>query len=305
MTSTLPRYSTREVRQRIWQALRTHCLPILLAMLIAGLPMLAAGVLDGIEADLKQQSAAEREALYAEIGEDTSLWTLEQKHRFQATWEREGRLDSIAGRCSIAAALLMLISLISARPLLFGVDLVFITILRGGDFRWRDALPTGDEFRRGFKLACYCYLCLLMTAIPGYLVIQLGGFMGDCFGLTAIDRVLDVIGLLIMAVMVFGQRLRFQLAPRLLADGAKGTAAELVSQSTEILDLRSLLPMLSILFPGLLMAAAVLLLQAFVLVALLPGWLSGLITGLLLLPAGAYLLMGGAAIYVTFRTDGN
>lgn len=303
MADTPRRYSTGEVRRRIWQVLGRHALPILLALLLVSLPMIAAGVLDGVAFDLHRQRNADRAALQAEIGDDSSLWTPEQKELFQVAWERDAQLNLTAGRCRIAAALLLLAGLIIARPLLYGVDLVLITILRGGEFRWRDALLTWSEFRQGFRLACYSYLCLLMTALPGYLVILLGGFMGDCFGLTAVDSVLDVIGLLIMAVMVFGQLLRFQLAPRLLADGAEGTSAELVGLSTEILDLRSLLPMLSILFPGLLMALSALLLQGFVLSALLPGWLSGLLMLLMHLPAWGYLLTAGAAIYTTFRTD--
>ena len=303
MTDIPRRHSTREVRRHIWQVLRSHALPILLMLLLLSLPLIAAGVLDGIYADhTTRAEAAASAALALQEGSPDGMSDA-QRSDFIALCSDHARLKGVASACALAAFALLLLSLLLARPLLFGVDLVLITILRGGEFRWRDALPTFGEVRRGFRLHIYSDLCLLMTALPGFILRLLADFIHVSFGLTNLANLIATIGAIIMIVLVFVQLLRFILAPRLLADGAEGTAAELIGQSTEILDLRSLLPMLSILFPGLLMALATLLLQSFVLSPLLPGWLSGLMTTLLLLPAWAWLLTGGAAIYTTFRTE--
>ena len=64
MTDTPRRFSTREVRSHIWQALRHHALPILLALLLLSLPVIAAGALDGLADTYRLQLQTEKAQLW-------------------------------------------------------------------------------------------------------------------------------------------------------------------------------------------------------------------------------------------------
>lgn len=299
MTEPTRRHSTREVRQRIWHTLRRHALSILLALLLLSLPMIAAHVLDGLADTYRLQVQTEKAQLWEQA--QTPGWSDDPANQdlIWDAWMRESELESRANTFGIIAALLALIGRFFALPLLFGVNLVLITILRGGEFRWRDAGLTFAEFRRGFKLQCYILVLMLILEIPGVLIRFVSGILGG----GEVSRFLDIAATLVTFALTAIAALRFQLAPRLLADGDEGTSSELVDRSCEILDNRTLLPQLSILFPGLLMVLCAGLLHVFVLEELLPLAVAGALRVLLTLPGYAYLLTGSAAIYTTFRTE--
>lgn len=299
MTDTPRRHSTREVRRSIWQVLRRHALPILLALLILSLPVIAAGVLDGLADTYRLQLRAEKAQLWEQA--QAPGWSEDPANQ-DLVWNalmRESELESRADLFGIIAALLILVGRFFALPLLFGVNLVLITILRGGEFRWRDAGLTFAEFRRGFKLQCYILVLMLILEVPGVLIGIVSGILGG----GGVARFLDIAATLVTFALTSIAALRFQLAPRLLADGDEGTSSELVDRSCEILDNRTLLPQLSILFPGLLMVLSARLLHVFVLQEFLPLAAAGALQALLSLPGYAYLLTGSAAIYTTFRTE--
>lgn len=299
MTDTIRRHSTREVRKHIWQVLRRHALPILLALLILSSPMIAAGVLDGQADAYRLQLQAEKAQLWEQA--QAPGWSDDPANQ-DLIWDalmRESEVDSRADLLDIIAALLILIGRFFAMPLLFGVNLVLITILRGGEFRWRDAGFTFAEFRRGFKLQCYILVLMIILETPGMLIRIISGVLGG----GEVALVLDVIATVVTFALTAIAVLRYQLAPRLLADGDEGTASELVARSCEILDTRTLLPQLSILFPGLVMVLAAGVLRVFVLLELLPLAVAGGLGVLLTLPGYAYLITGSAAIYTTFRTE--
>lgn len=299
MTDTARRHSTREVRKRIWQALRRHALPILLALLILSLPLIAAGVLDGIADIYRLQVQTEKAQLWEQA--QTPGWSDDPANQdlIWNAWMRESELESRADLFGVIAALLALIGRFFAPPLLFGINLVLITILRGGEFRWRDATLTFAEFRRGFKLQCYILVLMIILEVPGFLIRIVSGILGG----GEVALFLDIAASLVTFALTAIAALRFQLAPRLLADGDEGTSSELVDRSCEILDNRTLLPQLSILFPGLLMVLGAGLLHVFVLAELLPLAVAGALRALLLLPGFAYLITASAAIYATFRTE--
>ena len=300
MTDTTRRYSTREVRQRIWQTLRKHFLPLMLILLLLSLPALIGGYLDGKGDEYLIQARIEEEQLWEQLAQ-TPGWSDDPANE-ALIWdalERESRLESDSSLLGLIAAVLHLVSRFPAAPLLLGVNLVLITILRGGEFSWRDATITFSEFRKGFKLQCYILVLMLILEVPGVVIRGFGNMLGG----GAVAQVLDIIALVVTFALTAIACLRFQLAPRLLADGAEGTSAELVARSCEILDTRTLLPQLSILFPGLVMLAAVWALHTFGLQLLLPRAIAGALRELLYLPGYAYLLTGSAAIYVTFRTE--
>lgn len=299
MTDTPRRYSTREVRGRIWQVLRQHCLPILLALLILSLPMIAASVLDGLADTYLLQLQEEKARLWEQA--QAPGWSEDPANQ-DLIWDalmRESEMESRADLFSLIAGLLALASCFFTMPLLPGVNLALITSLRGGDVRWRDACPTGAAFRRGFRLQCYIFVLTLILEVPGMLIRFLSGVLGG----GEVSLALDIIAVLVTFVLTAIAALRFQLAPRLLADGDEGTSSELVDRSCEILDTHTLLPQLSILFPGLLMLLAAGVLHVFVLKELLPLAIAGALRVLLTLPGYAYLLTGSAAIFVTFRQE--
>lgn len=299
MTDTPRRFSTREVRSHIWQVLRHHALPILLALLLLSLPVIAAGVLDGLADTYRLQLQTEKAQLWEQA--QAPGWSEDPANQdlIWDAWMRESKLDSRADLLGIIATLLILISRFFAMPLLFGVNLVLITILRGGAFRWRDAGFTFAEFRRGFKLQCYICVLMIILEVPGVVIRGFSNMLGG----GEVSRFLDIAAGLVTFALTAIAALRFQLAPRLLADGDEGTCSELVDRSCEILDTRTLLPQLSILFPGLLMVLGAGLLTVFVLEAFLPLAVAGALRALLSLPGYAYLLTGSAAIYTTFRTE--
>lgn len=299
MTNTTRRYSTRKVRKHIWQVLRRHALPILLALLILSLPVIAAGVLDGLADTYRLQVQTEKAQLWEQA--QTPGWSDDPANQdlIWDAWMRESELESRANTFGIIAVLLAFTGHSFALPLLFGVNLVLITILRGGEFRWRDAGLTFAEFRRGFKLQCYILVLMLILEVPGELIRIVSGILGG----GGVARFLDIAASLVTFALTAIAALRFQLAPRLLADGDEGTSSELVDRSCEILDTHTLLPQLSILFPGLLMVLGARLLHVFVLQEFLPLAIAGGMSVLLPLPGYAYLLTGSAAIYTTFRTE--
>lgn len=299
MTDTPRRHSTRDVRRSIWQVLRRHALPILLALLILSLPLITAGVLDGLADTYRLQLQAEKAQLWEQA--QAPGWSDDPANQdlIWDAWMRESEMESRADLFSLIASLLTLTGRFLALPLLFGVNLVLITILRGGEFRWRDAGLTFAEFRRGFKLQCYILVLMLILELPGELIRIVSGILGG----GGVARFLDIAASLVTFALTAIAALRFQLAPRLLADGDEGTSSELVDRSCEILDTHTLLPQLSILFPGLLMVLGARLLHVFVLQEFLPLAVAGGLGVLLPLPGYAYLLTGSAAIYTTFHTE--
>lgn len=300
MTTAARRHSTREVRALIRQALRRHFLPLMLALLILSLPLIAAGALDGLADACLLELRAEKEWLREQSLIPGWRDDPENKDAIMDAWLREGELESRAGSLDLAGDALSLIGNFLAMPLLFGVNLVLICSLRGGDYSWRDALISFGEFRRGVKMQCCILMLMLMLTVPGVLIRLLSSII--CGGTGTVGLILEVAAALVTAVLFFIAQLRFHLAPRLLADGMEGTAGELIAKSTEILDNRSLLPQLSILFPGFLLVIAVWLLQAFALPLILPRYLVAPLGTLLSLPGYGYLITASAAIYVTFRT---
>ena len=303
MTDTPRHYSPREVRRRIWQTLRKHLLPLMLALLALSLPALIGGYLAGKGDAYLIQAREEKEHLWemAQAPGWSDNWE-NQELLFEA-WERESRLKSDASLLALIAAALHLVGRFLAMPLLFGVNLVLINILRGHDFAWRDARITLAEFRRGFKLQCYILVLMIIMELPGFLVSRFGGVISSWGWNGIVCLAVTLLGELLQVALPFLAMLRYHMAPRLLANGAEGTSSELVDHSAEILDVRSLLPQFSILFPGFLMVAAVWVLHVFGLQLLLPRAVAGVLRELLYLPGYAYLLAGSAAIYVTFRTE--
>lgn len=298
MTDTACRFSTREVRARIWQTLKQHFLPMMLALALAGLPQITAAVLDGIQAEYLLQARSVRTEALA-FYESGSELTAAQQDLFFRQFAEHAVLQRAASRFDLAASLLNLLGLLLSPALLFGVNLVLISILRGGEFSWRDAWLSFAEFKRGFKLQCYILVLLLILEIPAALLKGFSSMLG-AEGSTP-GLILQLLALLLTFTFTFIARLRFQLAPRLLADGAEDTAGELIDKSLEILDWRALRPMLSLLFPGLLMLLAGWLLHTFCLQLIMPRAIAGLLRELLFLPAWGYLITGSAAIYATFR----
>lgn len=298
MTDTPRRYSTWEVRACIWQTLRTHFLPLMLSLLILSAPMIIAGALEGMAQDHQAQAdlvAAEALALYNAYPD--GLPDGERSH-YIGLFSQHADLEYRASTLDLVGSIFELSGHFLAMPLLLGVDLVLIRILRGNDYCWQDARITYAQFRRGFKLQCCLLVILLILQVPGMLIRFISNVI--CGGAGEIGLILEILALLVTLGLVFIAQLRFQMAPRLLADGAKGTSGELLAQSAEILDLRSLRPQLSILSPGflLLFAAGSIL---YGLQMLLPGAAAGVIGVLLYLPGYAYLLVGSAAVYTTFR----
>lgn len=304
MAETARRYSTREVRRRIWQTLFRHFLPLMGALLILSLPLLAAGVLDGMAESCEAQADALAQEHFARSETPYEDMTSEERVTLFSLFRDSSHLRSQAGNYELIASILSLAGFILGAPLLFGVNLVLINILRGGEFHWRDAHITAAEFRKAFKLQCYIAMLMLFMALPGYLLCSLFDWIGTWEGVNdTVILILQLIAIALMAILPFYASLKYQLAPRLLADGAEGVASELVSQSTDILDRHALLPILSILFPGLLALLGTWALHMFVLPGLLSPILTEVLYVLLQLPGYAWLLTGSAAIYVTFRTE--
>ena len=299
----MTRFSTREARRCVWQTLRRHLLPLLLTLLLLSLPRLVGGWLEG-QSNAGLLQARQEKATLQEMAM-TPGWSDSQENQdllFDA-WMREAQLESDAELLDLIAHTLRLTGWFIALPLLPGVRRVLTRSLRGaaaGGHWWRKARISGSDFRRGLGLQCYILLCLALLELPGFLLDNFGEFVQ---GTPVASLVIQVLASLLTFALVSHAMLRYQLAPWLLAENVPGTAGELVLQSTDILGKGTLLPMLSILFPGLLMLAATWALHTFALQQLMPLPVAGLVRELLYLPAWAYLLTGSTAICVVFRKE--
>ncbi len=304
MTFTTPRHATREVRARVWQALRQHLLPLLLAVALLCIPEIIAGTLDGAADAYLIRFRTSTEAYFeafAEYEASPETRTEEQQASLLDAYSETIALEHTASSRRLAATLVRLAALLLLPLLLPGLHRVLLAILRGNVACWSDVRIRFREFRRAMGLNLYTLTLLFLCAMPGFLLQK----ACESFSISNawVLAALMILGSLLTLALCGIAALRFQMAPWLLADGAAGAATELVALSADILDSRSLLPVLSILFPGLLMLAGAGLLHVFALQLLLPRALAGFLGVLLTIPGWAYLLTGSAAIFVTFRTE--
>lgn len=301
MTDTMQRYSTRGVRRCIWQFLREHILPLMLTLLIISLPLIASAVLNGIAQEslleVQEEKAHLRELVQIPGWKDVP----ENKDVIINAWVRESEVESKATTLSIIASCMRFATFFFAMPLLPGVNRTLISMLRGDNICWRDARFTFAEFCRGVKLQCCILVMMLYLSVPQvmlhFLANTIDGGSGEVGGF------LNILGRLVTCVLTSLALLRYQLAPHLLAINTEGSSLELITRSAEILDNRSLLPQLSILFPGLLILLGVHVLSIAIPEELLPATVAGVLKILLFIPSYAYLLVGSAAIFVTFRQE--
>lgn len=293
--------SAKAVRRMIWRTFGRLFLPLMLVLLLAGIPTLLSGALEGVSESFEARAAAANaQCRTLLLSPPDDLSEEEKQDRFFEAWLLESELSVEASRWELFSLLSSLIGLLVGPALLFGTNGLILAALRGHPVRWRDAAVTWREFRKALGLQAYMLLLVFLWSLPGLALQLLGRAVDE--SLPFIGLLLSLAGALLFFALGYCSQLRYILAPRLLADGAAVSAYDLVTISADIVTWWDIFSLLQVLFPGLLLNAAVHLLHASVLTVLLPAWAAGLVQELLLLIPHGWLLTGSAAVYLTFRS---
>ncbi|MBQ7850475.1 MAG: hypothetical protein IJ343_12175 [Clostridia bacterium] len=301
MTTAAPHdASAKAVRRMIWRTFGRLFLPLMLVLLLVGAP----GMLAKMAESVSESYGAQADAAYGECKEILLAYPdgapREEQERFYQAWLRETALAADSSQWELISLLISLAGLLISPALLVGTNGVILAAMRCQPVCWRDALVTWREFRTALGLEMYRFLLVLLWSLPGLALQLLGRALKE--NLPFIGLLLALAGALLFFALGCGSQLRYSLAPRLLADGASGSAFDLVAISTGIITWWDVFSLLQVLFPDLLLYAGAHLLHADLLTAVLPAWAAGLGLHLLCLIPLGWLLTGSAAVYLTFRS---
>lgn len=291
-------FSTRQVCGKIFLILGRHLGPLLLALVLAGAPLLASEALNALSTHYTMREQAVRDELYTmRDGALAGTLTPEQHDRFMELWVKESHWAAAASEMDMYSTLLALLAFFVTPPLMMGVGRELMAMMRGLEHRWRSAWLPGGAFRRGFAVQCWLFVMALFCAIPGLLVAWGGQAIFHDGSLP--HRIVQLCGMVLAIFLSGGMLLRSVLALPMAADDQPGTASELADRSASVLDRKALWPLIQLLLPHLLAYAA----RYAVMRLPLPVWAAAAAATALAAFAWLYLLVAVPAVYVTFFRD--